>query len=118
MLHVEDDTGVRQVTAALLTRAGYNVEGASDGEDAWSKIAPDLGAFDLIITDCGMPFLSGLEFVKRVGERNFPGRKIVYSSGLNEAAMAEFLALGVDAVVQKGTAARVLLSEVRRIMSL
>ena len=104
--------------AEVFTRAGYHVEAATDGQDAWDKIASDLGAFDLVITDCGMPFLNGLELVKRLRERNFPGRIIVFSAGLDEATSAKFVALRVDAMVPKGTAARVLLSEVKRVMSL
>ena len=54
-----------------------------------------------------MPVLSGLDLVKRLGQGNFPGRIIVYSSGLNDAALAEFSALGVDAAVQKCTPVQV-----------
>jgi len=115
VLCVDDQPAVREVITAFLSNAGYNAESAVDGQDAWNKISPDLDAFKLVITDCQMPFLTGLELVKLLRQRNFPGRIIVFSSGLDDALTAEFLALGVDAIVPKGTSAAYLLLTVQKV---
>jgi len=113
ILHVDDDSAVREVTAALLARVGYEVESATDGQDACDKIALCSSPYDLVITDYLMPRQSGLELAKLLRERDFPGRIIVFSASLGESDIAEFLEIGVDAVVHKGTSVSTLLTAVR-----
>jgi CheY-like chemotaxis protein len=115
VLWVDDQPTVREVTEIFLSRAGYDVESAANGEAAWEKIGRDIDAFDLVITDCQMPLLNGVELVKRLRERNFAGRIIVFSSGLDSDLTNEFRALQVDAIVPKGSPAAELLSTVQRV---
>jgi DNA-binding response OmpR family regulator len=61
---VEDEAPVRQLNAEVLTRAGYEVDAAEDGAAAWEALNGD--SYDLLITDNGMPRLSGLELLKKL----------------------------------------------------
>jgi DNA-binding response OmpR family regulator len=64
ILVVEDEAPVRQLNAEVLTRAGYEVDAAEDGAAAWEALNGD--SYDLLITDNGMPRLSGLELLKKL----------------------------------------------------
>ena len=64
LLLVDDDAGIRASLSAFLTRAGFQVEMASDGEQALSsleKIKPDL-----IVMDVLTPRMDGRETLRRM----------------------------------------------------
>jgi two-component system chemotaxis response regulator CheY len=63
ILIVDDSASVRQVAGMALTRAGYEVVEAVDGEDGVSKLT---GKLHLIISDVNMPRLDGIGFLKAV----------------------------------------------------
>ncbi len=62
ILFVDDSASVRQVMKSTLTREGYDVIVACDGQDALTKL--DGGKIHLIISDVNMPNMDGLSFVK------------------------------------------------------
>ena len=64
ILVVDDSISVRELERQLLSAAGFQVEVAIDGEDAWQKLA--LSDFDLIVTDIDMPRLDGLALTRSV----------------------------------------------------
>jgi two-component system chemotaxis response regulator CheY len=63
ILIVDDSASVRQVANMALTRAGYEVVEASDGQDGLTKLT---GKVHLIISDVNMPRMDGLTFLKAV----------------------------------------------------
>ena len=63
ILIVDDSASVRQVAGLTLTRAGYEVVEACDGQDALGKLA---GKVHLIISDVNMPQMDGISFLKAV----------------------------------------------------
>jgi len=71
-LVVEDDPTVAPDVAQALTAAGFTVDIASDGEDAWYR--GDVEDFDIVVLDLGLPRLDGLSVLKkwRAGDRLFP----------------------------------------------
>lgn len=64
ILVVEDSATVREVESRLLEAAGYNVDGAANGIDAWNLVR--IKDYDLIITAVDMPRMDGLEFVRLI----------------------------------------------------
>jgi DNA-binding NtrC family response regulator len=66
ILVVDDDASIRETFERHLTRSGYTVHLAGDGQQALAL----LGEVDpaLIITDVRMPGLDGLELLRRVRE--------------------------------------------------
>ena len=63
LLLAEDDAGlVRQIMAAL-ERAGYVVDKAANGEDAWHL--GDTEPYDAVILDLGLPLMDGLSVLRR-----------------------------------------------------
>jgi DNA-binding response OmpR family regulator len=64
ILLVEDDIGIRQLSAEALTSSGYQVETAEDGSAGWESL--QASNYDLLITDNNMPNVSGVELVEKL----------------------------------------------------
>lgn len=64
ILVVEDDPLSRQIVAASLRRAGYEVVHAEDGQAAWELFQRE--TYSLVITDWQMPELDGPELVQKI----------------------------------------------------
>ena len=62
-LVVEDDPRIRRDLGAALGAAGFRVESATDGEEAWFR--GDTEDYDLIVLDLGLPKMDGLAVLKR-----------------------------------------------------
>ncbi len=63
VLLVEDDRRIASDVARALEAAGYLVETASDGEEAWFR--GDTEDYGAIILDLGLPGMDGLAVLKR-----------------------------------------------------
>lgn len=74
VLVVDDDRIVQKVAAAAITRLGYGVIVASDGEEGLAMAA----AYhpNLVLTDALMPKLDGRELTRRL-KRDYPGIRVV-----------------------------------------
>ena len=68
ILFVEDDKAGREVGIYNLTKAGYEVDGASDGESGLELFFS--GDYDLVITDVKMPGISGMEVLAKIQEKS------------------------------------------------
>ena len=63
ILVVDDEPNLRRVLGAQLSRDGYEVHAASDGEEALRILQEQY--IDVVITDLRMPRLDGLELLRR-----------------------------------------------------
>jgi len=68
LLLVEDEASVRQAARQFLTRSGYNVLEAIDGEDALRASREHGGLIQLMITDVVMPRLGGPRLAERLAD--------------------------------------------------
>ena len=64
ILLCDDEIHILRAAEFKLNKAGYDVEIAGDGEEAWEAI--NKRPPDLLITDCQMPRLGGIELVRRM----------------------------------------------------
>ena len=64
VLVVEDNSDLRGLNAKVLMNSGYDVDAAEDGAVAWDKL--QLNRYDLLLTDNGMPNLSGVELLEKM----------------------------------------------------
>lgn len=64
ILVVDDDNRIRDIMEKILTKAGYLVKTACDGESGWTSL--QLDSFDVVLTDHEMPRLSGLDLLRRL----------------------------------------------------
>ncbi len=71
VLLCDDEIHIIRAAEFKLARAGFEVECVSDGQFGWEAI--ERKTPDLLITDCQMPRLSGLQLIERV--RSNPATK-------------------------------------------
>ncbi len=64
ILVCDDEPHITRAVNMKLTRAGYHVETASDGQSAWEAI--ERKKPDLLISDCQMPRLGGIQLCQRI----------------------------------------------------
>ncbi len=83
VLLVEDEDMVRAVAERALTRAGYTVTTARDGEEGLGLIANGKGEFDLVLSDVVMPAMDGPTMARGI-RRVKPGIPILFMSGYAE----------------------------------
>ncbi len=107
ILVVEDEAMLREITQDMLTASGYNVLCAQDGPEAIGTFERD-ESIDLVLSDLGLPGMSGEDVVKRLLEIR-PGTKIIVCSGFIDAALsAQFLSIGVQILAKPYRAAELL----------
>jgi two-component system cell cycle sensor histidine kinase/response regulator CckA len=80
ILVVDDDAAVRQVTANLLSNAGYRVVEANSAEKAMEVITGSGPGIDLLLTDLVMFGQSGLELFERA-KVLYPNLRSLFMSG-------------------------------------
>ena len=98
---VEDDAALRKVYIAVLTREGYQVEFASDGQDALRKATQNPP--DLVLLDVMMPVLDGLGFLRAFDVTNtHPKTKVImFSNSDQPEKVQEAIQLGASRYMSK-----------------
>jgi DNA-binding response OmpR family regulator len=101
ILAVDDEPAIAQSMRFIFTRPLYELSSALDGEAALAKMANDPEPFDVVITDDRMPGVSGVELVRLLRERHFPGKILVLSAHLTADVRAAYERMEVDAMLEK-----------------
>ena len=78
VLIVDDEENFRHMLSVILKKEGYDVEAASNGEEALQKVS--LSPFDQILCDIRMPKMDGLEFLSEVKKRAVDSTIIMMSA--------------------------------------
>ncbi len=86
VLLVEDEEAVRALTRMILTRTGYRVIEAANGDEAEARHAEASGGITLMITDVVLPGSSGPQVFQRLAVRD-PNLKVLYMSGYTDDAV-------------------------------
>jgi len=68
LLIVEDDASIVEMVSDYLSREGFYVVTATNGEEGMAKFTSD--TYDMMIVDLMMPKLDGFEMIKLVRERS------------------------------------------------
>jgi len=80
VLLADDELVVRSLAQSILTRAGYRVLNAIDGQHALEVSRGYAGPIDVLLTDIRMPKMDGVELSNHIVKER-PGIKIVFMSG-------------------------------------
>jgi two-component system, cell cycle sensor histidine kinase and response regulator CckA len=101
ILLVEDEELLIESVCQLLKSKGYKVYTAMDGIEAVKLYDQHKQEIDLVITDVGLPGITGKDEFKILQEMN-PGVKVVLASGFFEPEMKlELLKAGAKGFIQK-----------------
>jgi PAS domain S-box-containing protein len=118
VLLAEDNRTARSMMGKYLKEAGYEVQEAEDGLQAWKLFnrAAHGGRFDLLLTDVVMPRMDGLELVQLVRKAD-PAIPIgVVTSNEDKETVKAALKLGVDEFLNKPFGAADLMASVQRML--
>jgi len=99
VLLVDDEAVVREVLGAILTKHGYQVDIASNGQEALAKAAN--GFFDHIITDLAMPIMNGLELLRALQEMGNDAIRTVISGKTEFNSVSQAFKLGANDFIAK-----------------
>ncbi len=101
LLIIEDEASMLSVLKMGLENKGYTILSALDGREALEKFKEHKDTIDLVITDLGLPKVSG-EHVLIEMKRIKPGVKVIVASGFVDTDQrAELLALGANTIIMK-----------------
>lgn len=95
ILLVEDEPAVRQLFAQALTRAGYRVYEARNGQEALKVFDQHGDSIDLLLTDMRMPYMGGAELAHALRARRLSLKTICisgYAGGIDSDLVGDFLA--------------------------
>ena len=101
ILVCEDEDAIRDFVVINLTRAGYEVTEATNGEEALQKYDEFNGDFDVAILDIMMPGIDGLQVCKELRNMNSGIGISMLSARTQEMDKVTGLMLGADDYITK-----------------
>ena len=78
VLYIEDSALVREVTSELLARDSREIVAVATGEEALAAF--ESNHFDIVITDIGLPVMSGLDLARKI-KLLAPSMPVILASG-------------------------------------
>ncbi len=94
ILYVEDYPVVQQMYVDVLNKNDYEVDIASDGNEALSKAKEN--EYDLILLDLLLPQMTGIEFLEHYRKLNKSSKVIVLSDFDSPESIKRATELGID----------------------
>ena len=113
LLIVDDDPGIRELTAAFLTGHGYVVDTAGNGEEMRAAMAA--GDYGLVVLDVMMPGEDGLTILRSLDPATAPPVIVVSVVGTDIDRVVG-LEMGADDYLAKPANPRELLARVRSVL--
>ena len=113
LLVVDDDPGIRELTAGFLTQHGYLVDTAADGAEMRRRLQHQ--HYALIVLDVMMPSEDGLSILRSLDRATSPAIIILSVIG-EEVDRIVGLEMGADDYVAKPANPRELLARIRSVL--
>lgn len=116
ILLVEDEPMVRTVAERALTRHGYTVLTANNGEEALERLEESSEQVALLISDVVMPLMDGPTMVREV-RKTYPDMPILFMSGYAEEQLRKSIDIANVAFLPKPFSVQELAQAVRRVLA-
>jgi signal transduction histidine kinase len=114
ILLVDDDPNVNEVLELMLSQIGYEVTAVSHGQEAINLF--EQNNYDLVITDLGMPDVSGWDVAEAVRQKS-PEIPVVLITGWGvQVDSAQRDKLGINGVIAKPFSRQTLSDEMVRLL--
>ncbi|MBM9538842.1 hybrid sensor histidine kinase/response regulator, partial [Desulfobulbus alkaliphilus] len=118
VLVVDDEYPIVGFITQVLEHMGYTVESCQSSESAQALFQKRKGDFDLVITDMGMPGMTGIELAAELKKIN-PLIPVILCTGFSEHVTADtYRQMGLDGYVAKPFNAENLCHEVARVTAM
>lgn len=114
LLLVEDDLFLRDLYLETIQSAGYTVDNAINGQEAYDKMK--MGGYDLVLLDIVLPVMDGIEIMRKLKNETIkaPNKCVVFLTNLdNEADIKAALELGSGYIIKSQITPADLLNEVK-----
>jgi PAS domain S-box-containing protein len=117
VLVVEDYEDLRELIEEILTRAGYRVLSARDGEAALTLAREHPGKIDVLLTDIVMPKMLGTDLADQLQAENSQLR-VIFMSGHAQPVLGNTTSISPDfPLLQKPFMAPELLEKLHQVLS-
>ena len=99
ILVVDDEETLRNILVKILTKEGYKVETAENGEEALEKLRQ--AQYNLLISDIKMPRLNGFELLK-IAKKDYGSMGVIMMTAYGDSyTIKDALLLGADEYITK-----------------
>jgi CheY-like chemotaxis protein/anti-sigma regulatory factor (Ser/Thr protein kinase) len=115
ILLAEDSHTTRSLLRSWLVKAGYQVEEARDGQEAWEAMDQNRGRYSVLVTDIVMPRMDGLKLTAKVRELDPSIPILMLSSSEDTDSVKEALHLHVNEFLSKPFESTMLVDTVGRL---
>jgi len=116
ILVVDDEPSIRAVADRILTRHGYRVATAADGQEALERWREHRAELDAIITDVAMPGMDGPELIAALRAEGADVPIIVASGYVTDEGAGRLLEVATEFFVSKPFSAETLLTTLRGVL--
>jgi DNA-binding response OmpR family regulator len=117
VLVVDDEEDLRDIMRRMLDRRGFDTLVAGDSEQAIATCRGHQGVIDVLVTDLGLPGVSGGD-LSRSATALRPGMGVVYISGLPKDIAVSKGLIGDDALlIKKPFTSEVLIEALRLVIA-
>jgi two-component system, cell cycle sensor histidine kinase and response regulator CckA len=101
ILVIEDEPMIMEMLRSSLSQRGYTILSARDGEEGVEQYAQNRDAISVVLSDLGLPKITGEEVCRRIVALN-PAAKVIIASGFVDPKVRDrLLQMGVSMIVQK-----------------
>ena len=115
ILLAEDSQTTRSLLRSWLVKAGYLVDEARDGQEAWEAMERNPGRYSILVTDIVMPRLDGLRLSGKVRKVDASIPILMLSSSDDTESVKEALHLHVNEFLTKPFESAMLVATVERL---
>ena len=116
ILIVDDESAIREVAKAVLSKSGYKVLVAEDGPSALAIFVRKSKRIDVVCTDVVMPIMSGLVLARTLRKMNVKAKVIVSSARDSDYNPGELADIGVQGCLNKPYSRETLLRAIDRVL--
>lgn len=99
VLYIEESHLARTVARLALERAGHRVIEATDGQSGLDAVA--MHAPDCVLVNLSAPVIDGVEFLRRVRQRQSPPPVVIVAACPSSRTIEECRRLGARAVIDR-----------------
>ena len=116
ILIVDDESAIREVAKAVLSKSGYKVLAADDGPAALALFVRKSKKIDVVVTDLVMPIMSGLVLARTLRKMDIKAKIIVSSARDGDYNPGELTDIGVQGCLNKPYSRETLLRAIDRVL--